>query len=108
MFASYTIMCKYESNVKIHNKKFEKKKTKTKTKKTSVAKFLRGIWGKRSPQISPKISCPKVVISFFEFIALCIKITPPIKKNNCGTKFFKDFSSTMTFLFEGNRGVIID
>ena len=93
MFASYTIMCKYESNVKIHNKKFEKKKTKTKTKKTSVAKFLRGIWGKRSPQISPKISCPKVVISFFEFIALCIKITPPIKKNNCGTKFFRKTSA---------------
>ena len=42
LFACYTIMCKYENNVKIH-KKFEKKQKQNKTKKTSVAKFLRCI-----------------------------------------------------------------
>ena len=54
MFASYTIMCKYESNVKIHNRKFEKKKQKQKQKKQVWQNFLEVFGAKEAPKYPQK------------------------------------------------------
>ena len=51
LFACYTIMCKYENNVKIH-KKFEKNKNKNKTKQKKQVwqNFLDVFGAKKAPK----------------------------------------------------------